>query len=557
MKLLLLNPFQVTTAGYNYQVVLNKGQYVEAPLGLGYISSYCKRHMDLDVKMLDAHIFAIDKIVGNPKIEFETIENEILDIICSYNPDIIGVSCLFHVLAKNAHRFIARIKAKISKVKVVMGGSYPTASPEHALQDRNIDFVVIGEGEHSMLRILKYYNKDLNLEDLDGVGYMENNKVVIKPALRIVSDINEFGVPERDDSYFKKYTYLGRHFFEKTKKNKEDLIATMTASRGCPFDCTFCISINMWHRRIRFRNVNAILDEISTLKDEYGMKYMVFNDDNLTVNRAFAIELCKGIIKRGFNIKWSISGGFYVRSLDKEIVEVLVRSGCDIFNLAIESGSEEILMSIRKKITREDVIRTVDLLRKFGVYVGGYFMLGFPEETKEQFQSTIDFSSDLDLDWRTYQCVQPYPGTELYKECLKKGLLEKEFIEDFEVLDRRNYVIKPVHLSRDYVLLESYIANLRYNFLSNRNLIKKNGNLEIAIRDFEWVLNMVTDHVVAAYCLSTAYEKLGNSQKASFYKNKSMDLAKDKKIRKKYHLDKLNLNLCELEEKDVRGYRNI
>ena len=204
MRLLLLNPFQVATKGYDYEAVLSKGQYAEEPLGLGYIASYCKKYTDVDIKIIDAHIFAIDKIFSNPDIKFENIEKELIDSMVNYNPDIIGVSCLFHKLAKHAHVLIGKIKKCLPDVKIVIGGSYPTASPEHALRDANIDLAVIGEGEEAMLKILKFYRGDLKQEELDSVAYMKDGNITIKPVKKIVMDIDEFGVPERNPQYLKK-----------------------------------------------------------------------------------------------------------------------------------------------------------------------------------------------------------------------------------------------------------------------------------------------------------------------------------------------------------------
>ena len=301
----------------------------------------------------------------------------------------------------------------------------------------------------------------------------------------------------------------------------------------------------MWHRRLRFRNVENVLDEIDGLKRNFGIKYLVFNDDNMTINREFTMKLCQGMIDRKFNIKWSVSGGLYVPSLDEKLVDMMIKSGFNIFTLAIESGSQEILDSIRKKVRLSEIAEKVNMLRKFDAYIEGYFMLGFPEETEKQLKMTIDFSAGLDLDWRCYQCVQPYPGTDLYDECVKKKLIDEEAMEDFEIFDRRNYIIKPVHFSQDYVLRESYIANLRYNFLNNKNLNGSGSNVRRAITDFRWVLNMVPDHIVAAHCLALAYDRVGDKKDADLYRNKVRMLAKDAGIRRKYYLDELGINKYE------------
>ena len=150
MKLLLLNPFQITSSGYNTASVRAGGQYAEAPLGLGYISSFCKKVNKIETKIIDANIFAIKNIVEENYYDIECFYEGILDEIKKYNPDVVGISCLFHVTSKIVHRFADEIKIMNKYIIVVLGGSYPTASPQIALRDDNVDYVVFGEGKKQL-----------------------------------------------------------------------------------------------------------------------------------------------------------------------------------------------------------------------------------------------------------------------------------------------------------------------------------------------------------------------------------------------------------------------
>lgn len=517
-KIALLNPFQITSQGYDLDVVRNKGQAAEAPLGLAYISTYLRKH-GYEVKIFDAHLMAVKGFTLGHYKDLRDIEDALVDQVLAYEPDVIGISCLFHFIFKTAHRLAARIKERDNKVIVVMGGGYATSSFENALSFKDVDYTILGEGEKPFLNLLESLNGRTSFDNLKGIGYRDDDgKIVVNKKLDIIESLDEIDRPDRTNIALQDYYKYGRHFIQRFENfaGKELKIATMTASRGCVFKCTFCLGKTIWGQRLRNRSSQKILDEIQDLKNEHGINFIAFNDDNLCINKKFAVELLQGMIDRKLNIKWT-TGGISVRTLlDRELVELMVESGCLIFNMAVESGCQETLDKINKPVNLDDVYRAVDMVRSFeGTYLMGVFMLGFPEEREDQFFQTIKFGKSLKCDWILYGCLTPYPGTEIYEEVKSKGMIRDDISKDFEKLNFRNYIINPRYLSNERVPQEAYFANLDQNFFENPNLT--NGRTDIALSDFENVIKLAPDHSSAYYCIGRIFEERGEKDKASRY----------------------------------------
>ena len=517
MRIALVNPFQVTTNGYDMESVRRKGQLAEVPLGLAYISAYIKKY-DYEVKIFDAHIMAVKGFTTGNCSSLEEVEDELISRIEEFNPDVIGISCLFHYMYRTAHQIVGKIKTKMKNVTIVMGGAYPTVSPEIALSDKNIDFVVLGEGERAFLNLLEALNGRFNFDELTAVAYRDKmGQIVIKSGFVLLDSLDDIPLPDRTDFVLEDYYRYGRHFIQKFEEyeGRELKIATLTATRGCIFNCSFCLGKKIWGGGLRVRSPENVLNEIEFLKKKYGIKYFAFNDDNLLINKKFARELLQGIIDKKLDIKWT-TGGMSVCGLDEEMIELMVKSGCLIFNLAIESASKETLERIHKPVTTDEAVRVVNMIRKHrDTYVMGLFMLGFLEETEEQFFETIKFGKALKCDWTLYSCVTPFPGSELYYEAKTKEMLPENIEDDFEQLDFKSYVLNPRHLSKEFVLRERYFANLDQNFFENPNL--SNGRTEIALSDFKNVIKLSPTHASAYYCIGKIYKKKGERTLAKQY----------------------------------------
>lgn len=512
-RVALINPFQVTLAGYNIDTLRLKGQFAELPLGLAYISAYIKKH-GYDVKIFDAHIMAIKGLGSGQYSNLKEVENGLINNVMKYQPDIVGISCLFHFISRMSHKLAGLIKNKNKDIINVMGGVYATVSTEAVLSDKNIDFVVLGEGEKPFLNLLEALNRKLPLDGLASVARRNGDKPVINRVTDHFDSLDEIPLPDRDDFVLEDYYRYGRHFIQRYEEfeGKELKIATVIATRGCVFDCSFCLSKEIWGRKLRVRNPENVLDEIEFLVKEHGINYISFNDESLITNKKFARHLFKGIIKRKLNIGWT-TGGVTIRCLDEEMVELMVKSGCIIFNVAVESGCEEVLKDIKKSLNLKEVVRAVELIKKYNnTYIMGLFMLGFPEETEKQFFQTIDFGKSLKLDWTVYSSVTPFPGSDIYNEAKSKMMVPDNIENNFEALHYKNYIMKPRHLTSEFVNKQNYFAYLDQNFLQNPNLT--NGRMERALSDFKFVIKQSPTHASAYYCMGTIYEEQGKMELA-------------------------------------------
>ena len=539
-RIALVNPFQTTSNGYVIEVVKHKGQLAEVPLGLAYIATYIKKDA-YEVKIFDAHLMAVKGFTTGTYSSLEEVESELISSIIEFDPDVVGISCLFHYMYRMAHGIASLLKAKSKKIVNVMGGAYPTVSPEVVLSDINIDFAVLGEGEKPFLNLLEALNGKYDIDDLTSIAYRNNGmQVEVRRAPMLLESLDDIILPDRFDLILEDYYKYGRHFIHRFEEyeGEELKIATLTATRGCVFNCSFCIDKKLWGGGLRVRSPENVLNEIESLKKDYGINYFAFNDDNLIINKTFARKLLLGIIDRKLDIKWT-TGGISVRGLDKEIISLMVKSGCLIFNIAIESGNQEVLKKIHKPVTIDEVLQVVDMIRVHkNTYLMGLFMLGFPEETEEQFWETINFGKSLKCDWTLYSCLTPFPGSEVYYEAKTKGMLPSEIENDFERLSFKNYILNPKYLSNELVTRESYFANLDQNFFENPNLY--NGRDDFALSDFKNVIKLSPTHASAYYCIGRIYKGRGEKDLANqYYKHAKENLSG---LHKKY-FDKLNIDI--------------
>jgi radical SAM superfamily enzyme YgiQ (UPF0313 family) len=246
--------------------------------------------------------------------------------------------------------------------------------------------------------------------------------------------------------------------------------------------------------------------------DKYGANTFVFNDDNLTCNHRFIIDLTNEIIRRKLNIHWTTGGGFQVSSLKPDVIQNMYETGVIYFSLGIESGVKKTLKRIRKPLRLEAVPKVISDIRRYGNgHILGFFMTGFPFETKEDIDATLKYAGSLDLDWRQFSAFQPLPGTEDYEESIAKGYVNPFSIKwgDFAMSTNLN----TENFSADWLFERNYLANLEYNFLKSRNL-KKGGNISQAVQDFEYVIKFVPNHAIAYYALGNARSLLGKSKEA-------------------------------------------
>jgi len=514
-NVLLLNPFSDVC----YEVkteeearTLNEHLFVETPLGIAYVYTYARNNLpDINFTVIDAQAMLMEHASKGMDYNWQLLTEAISDI----QPAIVGIGAYYFKQARLFHETCQRIREHLPNTMIVAGGNYPTDAPEIVLGDRNVDYIVVSEGELAFTNLLRAYFSGEDITLLPNIGWRDSQGNSHVNKVSLITDIISIPIPDRSPLPMNMYG-RGRNVLNRIYGPNNYRALTMTIARGCTFACTFCTAKQFWGRVIRYRDTDSVLDEMQLLKERYGADVVVLNDDNFFLNKRRAAEVLEGMIKKKIDLKWSSGGGAAVRALNEDrFLDLVIESGYSYFNLAIESGSDETLRRIKKPVR---VNKTVSLVEKIRtryphMWVCGYFMVGFPFETKQDVLNTLKFSQNLELDWCTYSIVKLYPNTELYQDCVEKGLLA-----GVDLLKPETFLgstIDGIDWNIKWLSEIQYEYNLRVNFLDNRNI--KNENYQQALRDFEYVISIAPDHALAYRQAALAASKLGASEKANRY----------------------------------------
>jgi anaerobic magnesium-protoporphyrin IX monomethyl ester cyclase len=343
--------------------------------------------------------------------------------IKNINPDVVGVSVLMDQYGKAGHMVAEITKLIDGDILTVMGGVYATVNPEFVVKDDNIDYVVIGEAEYIFRDLLNYLRGNSDVEISSGIAYKSNGVIVNKGHSELIKDLSKLPRPAYHLIDF--LSYANAYSDRKSVDAPMDYpYARIVTSRGCPFKCTFCQVPTIQGRYFRKRSIEHILDEISWLKNEYGVKALIFDDDNLYTNMKNAKQLFQAMIDNNLKLPW-VSIATAVFRLDEEMIDLMYESGCRYIDIAIESGSERVINEIVKKpIEHKQAIRLVKYARKKRIFVSSNFIIGFPGETWDEILETISFAEVLDVDYAKIFIAIPLKNTEMYNQAKEKNLLK-------------------------------------------------------------------------------------------------------------------------------------
>lgn len=513
--------------------------FFEPPIGLLYVYSYLKNTKKYDTYFVDLNIEM--KFIGQ-----KSLEDTLKDLITSYKPDLVAISALFYTSIEIFHAIAKQIKEIDADIKVVFGGHYPTHMTKTALADKNVDYGIISEGELGLAELIDALNGSSDVENVEGIAFIKDGKLIKNDRKNFWSGFKDSKrLPWEDvrmDYYFKE----GKSFLHRIYNKSEIKLGAMTATRGCPNQCTFCSSASFFKRSWRYREVDLIIEEIKFLKDNYGINTIIFNDENMTVYKDWFISLLDELKK--LNIKWLAGAGLSVRTInDEELIKKMYESGIAAFSIAIESGNAETLKRVKKPLTINEVENVVRLIRKYGnAFIIGFFITGFPFETKKELLETLEFSGKLDLDWRAYYCFQPFPGIELYDYCVDNNLMvgyNPSQNREFEF--HRAPVLKYIDYTGEELNKLNYLYNIKYNFLENRNLLLgTEKSLKQAERDFNYVLETTPSHFFAYFCLAEIMKKRNDVDKRRQYLQKAKDiLGNDKSFNWSHYISELGVDV--------------
>ncbi|MFC2006757.1 B12-binding domain-containing radical SAM protein, partial [Chloroflexota bacterium] len=316
------------------------------PLGLGYLGAVLE-DAGIEAKIVDCliegwgnRVEVADNII-RIGLSFDRIEG----IIRDYAPDIVGVNNLFTKQRDNAHKIYELAKRVDSNIITIGGGAHPTVMPELVLTDNNADFVVLGEGETTLIGLVNVLEGRSNISTLDGVGYKENGQIKIIPKTKFIPDLDKLPFPARHLLDMERYFGLKESHGTRRKKRYSPIIT----SRGCPVKCTFCSAHKVWGRKFRQRSPENVIAEMKHLKEKYEIEELMFEDDNITLNIKRAEKIFDLMIEEKFNFIWDTPNGVAAFTLNENLISKIKRSGCYSLNLAFESGNQYVLYNIIKK----------------------------------------------------------------------------------------------------------------------------------------------------------------------------------------------------------------
>ena len=417
MKVLLINPPQTFYPG-------SEQPSGNLPIGLMYIAAVLQK-ADVEVEILDAFIAATfqkngDAIsVGMP---FEQIKREIQN----RKPDIVGISGPFTCQIENSIKVSDLAKEANPSILTVMGGPHVTLVPKEFLEEtQNVDIAVIGEGEYAMLDIAQAFEGKKQLSEVQGIAFRQNGKVVLNSSRPLIENLDELPYPAYDLVDMEQYLNPSKIGY----RSFQDRAISMVTSRGCPFNCCFCAVHLHMGQKFRAHSAKYVLDHIQYVVDKFKVKNIFFEDDNLTLDIKRFEAICDGIIERKIKIGWETPNGVRADCLNLELLKKMKQSGASSIFVGVESGDQQILDNvICKSLDLNRVVQFAKDAKQIGLKTGAFYIIGFPGETKENMQRTVDFAlnlkRDYDVGMHLFMATPSY-GTKLYKDCKTKGYIQE------------------------------------------------------------------------------------------------------------------------------------
>jgi tRNA A37 methylthiotransferase MiaB len=328
----------------------------------------------------------------------------------------IGISCLD--IGVNSTKTIARMVKDIDReIYVVVGGITPTVYPEVFSDCRDIDILIQGEGEITLLNVVNAVFESTDPSKLEGTAYFENGRLIKNKPQKFIGDtcgLDCLPHTEREFLYFDPITW---------KVCETVFLGGICTSRGCAFACKFCASSHMWSCRLFFRNIDSVIDELLELRGKYGKKFDNFYifDDNFLSSKKRVMYFCEKLAS--INEKFTFRCFARADSLlDEEVVYALVKAGCYSMHLGLESGSDAVLKSMNKHLTVEKSLRAAENLNAYELEWRAFIILGTPDETLDDLKSTIDFIDNIDAPVTRCFIFHPYLGTDYYNYLGELGI---------------------------------------------------------------------------------------------------------------------------------------
>jgi len=448
VKILLINP--------KFEYDLNE-LIRYPPLGLAYVAGALQA-AGHDVQLFDQ---AVSK--RTPRDIIQSVER--------YKTDIVGITASSCSM-RSALGTAKAIRESTPGIKTIFGGVHPTLFPGDSVAFDCVDYVVHGEGEETVPELMDALENGKRPEQVLGVAYKRENQVIVNSPRPLIKDLDTIPFPA--------YELLPMGMYGSPQVSRTPF-ATMITSRGCPFSCIFCDAQVVLGKIYRGHSPERILEEIHYLKRSYGIREIMFKDSEFTLDKKRVEKFCELIMENNVDLRWTCNGR--VGSVNPPLLQKMRRAGCRLIQYGVESGDQEILNTLRKQITVEQVKETFRVTREAGIKTTASFMIGNPGERRESIERTIKLSKELKADFVAFHFCTPFPGTELHRMALDHNWMP-EFL-DYHDLRPDRCVMNATNLSTEELTKMRRKAYqsfyLRPSFLVKRFL---------TLRPHDWKMNL-------------------------------------------------------------------
>jgi magnesium-protoporphyrin IX monomethyl ester (oxidative) cyclase len=432
LRVLIVNPPQFPSEVFDISMARSRRYFAFPPYGAGILAhqllleGYSAELIDINYEIL-AFIAKNQSVELNIEMIVKNWKQKLADVINSFNPDLIGISCMF--TTQNDLQLVARgCKETAHTTPIIVGGVSLVHNTESTIRSiPEIDFVQLYESDAAFIELLKFINGHADESALMQLATLVDDQYIFLPERTLPSSPIIDIAPNYLNLTIGAYSSLGEigayRFWRKPDVN----VATVLSNRGCRGSCSFCGVRSFCGPGVRSRDINAVVDEIQYLKETYDIGHFMWLDDDLFYNQKRAIALFNEISSRRLGMTWDATNGVMAASVSPEIIHSAVESGCIGLNLGIESGNSEILRRINKPATLDHYRCAAEVLRQFPeIFTRGFLIIGFPNETLQQILDTITFAKELSLDWYTVQLLCPLPSTRIYEEIAKQEINLKD-----------------------------------------------------------------------------------------------------------------------------------
>jgi anaerobic magnesium-protoporphyrin IX monomethyl ester cyclase len=323
-------------------------------------------------------------------------------------PDIVGIATLTPTYF-GVQRLAAMVKELFPRCPVVVGGTHVSALTEEVMKEPNIDFAIKGEGELSMAELVKAIEEGKGFSGIKGVSYKQDGSIVHNAPRPLIENLDT--LPSPPWHLFRLQEYMGNLNGKKA--------VGLSAARGCPFGCVFCYRGPAAGENVRMWSPQRVVQEIKTVKEKYGIQGIHFWNDVFTYDKRWVDALCNLFQQEQLNIEWDCQTRADL--INEPVLRKMKAAGCKAIMLGVESGSNEVLQAIDKKLTKDQIRQSFELLQQIGFETTATFTLGLPWDTRETIKETIAFAREINPDFAMFYMATPFPGSPMWSMLEAKG----------------------------------------------------------------------------------------------------------------------------------------